>query len=141
MRKPLLLLSLLALSSGLTSLGSAQALPPCNADSGGRAGMLYYLKALATATDSESVAMRTTLGIPAVAASQVTAVTTNSTCTSAGQAVSRVLAVTPPNGRSVAVIKVGSVYAVRDPTVLNGNWSVTFVFNSTFQVLKSRYGP
>ena len=103
--------------------------------------MLYYLKQLAPATDPASTTMKTKLGIPTVAASQVTAVTTASTCTSAGQAVSRVMGITPPNGRSVAVVKVGTVYVVKDPTVLTGDWNVHFVFNNNFQVLRSRYGP
>lgn len=134
------LILVVSLTAGTRS-AAAQTLPPCTADSGGRAGMLSYLKRLAPATDTASTNTKTALHIPTVAASQVTAVTTASICTSAGQAVSRVLGVTPPNGRSVAVIKVGNAYVVKDPTVLTGDWTEHFVFNNNFQILWSRYGP
>jgi hypothetical protein len=126
--------------AGNPQLGAAQALPPCTDDSGHRLAMSNYLKTLVVATDSASVAMRTKLGIPAVAANKVTIITTNSICSSAGQAVSREMSVTPPNGRSVSVVKVGnSTYVVRDPTVKDGEWTVQFVFNGNFQTLKSRF--
>jgi hypothetical protein len=103
--------------------------------------MLTYLKKPAPATDLESVATRAQLGIPNVAASQVTAVTTASICTSPGKAVSRELGVPhPANGRSVSVIKVGNIYVVRDPTETAGHHDINWVFNGTFLVLRSKYG-
>lgn len=125
----------------IAGIARAQSLPPCTGDSGNRAGLSNYLKTLVVATDPASVTLRQQLGIPTVPASQVVIITTNSICTSAGQAVSRELHVTPPNGRSVAVVKVGSAtYVVRDPTVKEGEHTVEFVFNGNFQVLKSRFG-
>lgn len=132
-----------AATAGLAQNDSMHAnlLPPCTADNGNRAQMLADLKILAPGTDPQSIADRAQLGIPNVPASQVTIVTTNATCTSAGQAVSRELGVPhPANGRSVSVIKVGNAYVVRDPAVTAGHHDINFVFNSNFQVLRSKYG-
>jgi hypothetical protein len=105
--------------------------------------MLRYMRSLATATvpaDSESVGIRTTYKIPAVAATQVSLVTTARTCNSALAAFNTAAPQLTPKPTSVYVIAVGSVYVVWASRAASSEWTQHIVFNSKFQVLSEFAG-
>ncbi len=88
---------------------------------------------IVTGTDSLAAATRSAYQLPAVAASNVSVVTTSSTCTQAGAAYHA--AVTPPGtpavSRTLVVIKVGSTrYVVVDPNQRAGEFLEHEVFDS-----------
>jgi hypothetical protein len=128
-------LALVSLASDL----SAQ----CRAADAQTSNMLRYMRSLATATvpaDSESVGIRTTYKIPAVAAAQVSLVTTTRTCQSALAAFKTAVPQLAPTPTTVYVIAVGSVYVVwasRDPS---SEFTQHIVFNSKFQILSEFAG-
>lgn len=82
---------------------------------------MALIQGMVTATRPEDVTARTQLGIPAVAASQVTLVTDDRTCAKALTAYNGALpsTYTGPRATSVYVIKVGTAtFAVVAPSTL-----------------------
>ncbi len=96
----------------------------------------YWVKSVATGTDSIAAADRISLGIPNTTESKVSIVTRESTCRDAGAAYSQVLDSVPPGGRSVYVVKVSAVYVVLDPAVRYGEWSQGMVFTSKWALIQ-----
>ena len=129
------LLAVLGLLTGVNGGASAQAVPSCYPDTAARTSMTRRVTRVATApsTNTEMLEARTKLQIPAVDATSVTIVTSSSTCLSAAKAVSSRLGRTPPGGRSVVVVKVGTVYVVKDPLEKAGEFTRGFVFDSKWR--------
>src|SRR5450759_4447595 len=137
-RTSLSLLVTLALISWASDL-SAQ----CRPADPQTTNMLRYMRSLATATvpaDSESVGLRTTYKIPAVAATQVSLVTTARTCQSALAAFKTAVPQLAPTPTTVYVVAVGSVYVVWASSAPSSEWTQHIVFNSKFQILSEFAG-
>jgi hypothetical protein len=92
------------------SLVSAQ----CLAADAHTTNMIRYLSALVTATasDTESVTIRTSYNLPVVAPTQIAVVTKSSICTKALAAYAAALPAGLTAPTSVYVVKVGSTYVV-----------------------------
>jgi hypothetical protein len=111
-----------------------QSVSPCRPlDDGGQA-TLNWVRATATGTDSSAIISRTNLKIPQVAASKVSYVTDARLCQKAVNAYSAAAGV-PATGRSVYVVKAGTVYVIKDPTVFMGEWWYSMTADSKFNIL------
>jgi hypothetical protein len=112
----------------------AQSVSPCRAlDEGGQA-TLNWVRTTATGTDSSAITSRTNLKIPQVAASKVSYVTDARLCQQAVNAYSAAAGV-PATGRSVYLVKVGTVYVIKDPTVFMGEWWYSMTADSKWKIL------
>jgi hypothetical protein len=134
-------LTLAVLVGSLCGAGTASA--QCRTADGQTANMIRYMRQLATATlpaDSESVGVRTTYQIPAVASTQVVLVTTARTCQSALSAFKAAVPYMSPIPTSVYVIAVGSVYVVWADRGTTGEWTPHVVLNSKFATLSQFAG-
>jgi hypothetical protein len=107
-------------ASWLTSTATC-AVPP--------GGFIGKIKMIVT-TDTQS---RRIVGLPAMSADSVTAVTDTSVCRRAATAYGRSL--TPPDtisARTVSVVRAGSsYYVVSDSTRYSGEWGAAFLFSSS----------
>ena len=118
-------------------VGSAAA--QCRTDSTS-AAVVSWAQYLATSVDSEAVASRSSLSIPAVAASQVTLVTNANTCSKVVSACAAAAGVSA-TGRSLYVVQIGTVYVAKDPTLLLGEgWWYSMVFDRHFTRLSTFTG-
>jgi hypothetical protein len=118
----------------ITPEALAQAVSPCRPlDDGGQA-TLNWVRTTATSTDSSAIRSRTNLKIPKVAASKVSYVTDTRLCQQAVNAYSAAAGV-PATGRSVYLVKVGTVYVIKDPTKLAGEWWYSMTADSKFRIL------
>jgi hypothetical protein len=128
--------SALLLLSGMTGrVAQAQ----CRTDSTSEA-VVSWAKYIATSTDAEAVESRSSLSIPAVAASQVALVSDSKTCQKVVNAFATAAGV-PATGRSLYIVKIGTRYVAKDPTllVLDGWWK-SMVFDSKFVRLSTFSG-
>lgn len=121
----------------LISLGASSAVAQCRSADAQTANMIHYLQKLATApaSDSDDVATRQNYQLPAVAANQVTLVSTTKTCKSALQADTPLLPAGTPAPTSVYVVAVGSVYVVWIPAAAGTEFALNVVFSSKFAKL------
>jgi hypothetical protein len=105
--------------------------------------MLSDFKHLADTTDTASTAARAKFEIPAVDSSQVTLVASDSICTRARQALDSLIHATSPNAlnplpiRSLYVIRIGTVTAVRDPGSLAKEYSPVDFFDEHWAFLST----
>jgi len=88
--------------------------------------------ATAPRTDSVSVSWRQLIKLPAVAASQVSAITNATTCSTARTKYALLSGIAPSNTLSVIVIKAGTNYLVLDPTQVTGEYVLGGTFNSSW---------
>jgi hypothetical protein len=102
-------------------------------DSYGQA-FLDWAKLTATGTDSAQIKSRANLQIPKVVASKVTYVLSGTDCQKAVTAYSTAAGVSP-TGRSVYLVKIGTIYVIKDPTVLAGEWWFSVTADNKFKVL------
>lgn len=99
------------------------------------AGLIDYIKALETTTDSEQVNARNNIyHLPVVSTTQIALVTDARTCAKASAAYG------PPTGSTtsplVYVIQLGkSGYAVLDPTQLAGEYRTVMIFDRQWKKL------
>jgi hypothetical protein len=98
--------------------------------------MLNTVKNLITNPDFYVVAERKSLQIPIVDTATVVVVTDEAVCS---KLVTAFAAALPhrkdgPSGR-LYVLKVGSVYYVRDPAIRSGEWPVEMVIDNNWKVL------
>jgi hypothetical protein len=133
MRLNLVLLGFAA--SMLAQPGSANAQTCVEPDSASEF-MLNTAKNLITNRDYHLVAARKSMRIPVVDTATVVVVTDESVCS---KLVTAFAAALPhrndgPSGR-LYVIKVGSVYYVRDPAIRAGEWPVEMVIDNKWKVL------
>lgn len=101
------------------------------------------MRQLATAAvpaDSESVGIRTTYKLPAVAATQVSLVTTTRTCQSALSAFKAAVPQLTPMPTNVYVVAVGSVYVVWACRRASSEWTQHIIMDSKFKVLSQFAG-
>lgn len=130
---PQLLAGAITLSAVLTSPLHAQ----CLAADSTSAALIRSVTKMATSTDSTVVLNRQDVGIPAVPASQISLVTTKSVCSKAVQAAAagftRSDGVLP--SASAYVVKVGTTYVVADPAQTMGEYAMTVVLTSQYQVV------
>jgi hypothetical protein len=96
--------------------------------------ILDWAKLTATGSDSIQVRSRANLKIPQVATSKVTYVSSGTECQKAVNAYSTAAGVSP-TGRSVYLVKIGTVYVIKDPTVLAGEWWFSVTADSKFVIL------
>ena len=125
-----------ALLLGLTAptKALAQTVSPCRPlDDKGQA-TLNWVRFTATSTDSSAITSRANLKIPKVAASKVSYVTDTRICQQAVNAYSAAAGVLA-NGRSVYLVKVGTIYVIKDPTVKAGEWWYSMTADSKFKIL------
>lgn len=116
MQRHLLLLDLLFFGLSVVSQ-SATAQSACLPADSISTARLQWLDSLATRVDSEYVANRQWLNIPKTTSAQVTPITTTNTCASARTAVNTI-AGTPGRVARVYLYKLGTRYAVEDPSLL-----------------------
>jgi hypothetical protein len=123
----------------LIGLGSSSAVAQCRAADAQTANMLRYVQKLVTApaSDSEDVAKRQNYHLPAVAANQVTLVSTSKTCKNALAAYTPLLPAGTPAPTSVYVVAAGNVYVVWVPAADGTEWALSVVFDSHFNKLAS----
>lgn len=97
-----------------------------------------WLTLVATSSDSEYAARRQRYGIPATQPNKISYVTEETVCMAAAAAYQQAVGTQPPpGGRRVYVVKVGSVYVVRDPQELAGEWERSLVFDKNFNLLSA----
>jgi len=112
----------------------AQTVLPCRPlDDGGQA-ILNWVRTTATSADSSAIISRTHLGIPKVPASEVSYLTDTRLCQQAVNAYSAAAGVST-TGRSVYLVKVGTIYVIKDPTVFIGEWWYSMTADSKFKIL------
>ena len=122
------------LLGAIARAASAQTVSPCRPlDDGGQA-TLDWVRSTATGTDSSAITSRANLKIPQVAASKVSYVTDSRICQQAVSAYAAAAGV-PAAGRAVYLIKVGTVYVIKDPTVFMGEWWYSVTADSKFKIL------
>lgn len=123
----------------LIVLGSSPAAAQCRSADAETANMIGYLQELVTApaSDRDRVATRKAYHLPAVAAYQVTLVSTSKTCKSALAAYTPLLPAGTPAPTSVYVVAVGNVYVVLTPATPGTEWTLSVVFDSRFNKLES----
>jgi hypothetical protein len=117
-----------------TSRLQAQSATPCRPLDGYGQAILDWAKLTATGTDSAQIASRTNLKIPKVAVSKVTYVTSGTVCQQAVNAYSLAAGVSA-TGRSVYLVKIGTIYVIQDPTVLMGEWWFSVTADNKFKIL------
>jgi hypothetical protein len=106
----------------------------CRPSDKGAQATLAWARAIATGTDSASQETRSTLKIPATTVSKVVLVTDAYTCAQAVQSLAAVIGASASN-RAVYLVKVGTRYVVKDPSVqINGSW-LSMVMDSKFVIL------
>ena len=126
---PILLLASTNIAAGQTS--------PCLPNDSGATTLVQYVTRLITSPDSAVVALRGSLGLNNVNVSQVSVITTGTTCTQARRAIDSV-ANTPNSSRRLYVVKAGSKrFFVRDPNATAGEWTPAFVFDNKWLFIKS----
>lgn len=129
---PLLLLAYTKVAAGQTS--------PCLPSDSGATTLVQYVTYLITSTDTAVVALRGSLGLNNVSVSQVSVITSGTTCTQARQAIDS-LANTPNSSRRMYVVKAGSNrFFVRDPNATAGEWTPALVFDNTWVFIKALLG-
>lgn len=111
--------------------------PACSPDTASQSSLKAWVTMLSTApaSDTQLVARRQYLQIPAVAANQVTVITTASTCQSVRTSYAQSMGVSA-SGLSVVVVKAGSVYVTFDPSKKAGEWTRSGVYSLQFQQKK-----
>lgn len=127
-----LIVSLIALA--LPPILHGQSTSPCRPLDGGGLATLNWARTTATSSDSTAISSRTRLKIPKVSASKVSYVTDTRMCQQAVNAYSAAAGV-PANGRSVYLVKVGTIYVIKDPTVKAGEWWYSMTADSKFKIL------
>lgn len=101
--------------------------------------LLNWVRNVATGSDSTWIRSRSTTRIPQVSASQVSYVTDSKICQSAVAAYAAAANV-PATGRKVYIVKAGSYYVLKDPTVWSGEWWFTVTTDRKFAVLAKYSG-
>ena len=104
----------------------------CRAADSLSANLINQLTLIATSTDSETVADRTTIyHVPALTASQITLVTDEKVC---GKVIIAVAALpAKPTPANLYVVKLGSKgYAAWDPAELAGEYRIVFIFDTKY---------
>ncbi len=135
MAKGLIGVIMCAVLSGLAVPLHAQTCLPADDVS---ANDIAWLTLVATSSDSEYVARRQRYGIPSTQANKISYVTDEAVCVQAAAAYQQAVGTAPPpGGRHVYVIKVNTVYVVRDPLELAGEWGINVVFDKNFVFLSS----
>jgi hypothetical protein len=136
-RPPLRLVTIISfctLSFGTPLSMHAQSGSPCRPlDDAGQA-ILNWVRTTATSSDSSAIISRTNLKIPQVAANKVSYVTDSRLCQQAVNAYSTAAGVSG-TGRSIYLVKVGTVYVIKDPTVMFGEWWYSMTADSKFRIL------
>ena len=96
--------------------------------------MLDYVSQLVTSTEPVRVQVRSSLGLPATRASDVSLVSDNTVCNRTAQSLN---AATGTSGltRKLYVVKVGSYYAAQDPDHPSGEWWPTVSLDKLYHVL------
>ncbi|HEU4564705.1 MAG TPA: hypothetical protein VFS05_08660 [Gemmatimonadaceae bacterium] len=125
-------------SSSATRTAEYSCLAPT--DSVGRR-LSRYLQRLATRQDSAGIALRNSLGIPAVSESQVTEISDTALCARASLAIDSARQVAPRN-RPVHLRRYGKFYAVVDPgshASFTGIWFFDRDFRYLSLLMWSRY--
>jgi hypothetical protein len=113
---------------------------PCLPNDSGATTLVRYVTRIVSSTDSAVAALRASLGLNNVNASQVTVITSGTTCTQARQAVDS-LANTPNSSRRMYVVKAGSKrFFVRDPYATAGEWTPALLFDNKWAFIKSLLG-
>ena len=101
--------------------------------------MLNAVKHMMTSADSHLASERRTVHLPLIPADSVVLVTDNSVCARMATAYSGALSPNKkPSGR-VYVIRVGTVYVVRDPAIVMGEYGLEMVITTEGAVL-ARFG-
>jgi hypothetical protein len=94
---------------------------------------LRWAKKIASDSDSASVALRKTFGVPWTAQSDVALVSDETLCQRASLAADSSGRISIPSGGKVHLAKIGSGhYAVHRVGWQAGEWGVVFIFDSTF---------
>lgn len=100
------------------------------------ARLVESFQAVVAPTSAGDSAIRRTLGLKGVRPAQVTVVTDAATCTRAATAMSK-LATTPKLTYALNVVRVGTLYAVFDPTRRTGQWEPVSLFDSHWRLLET----
>ena len=110
---------------------------PCDPDTGGRRALVRGVIRLVTASDSVTVALRTSVGLLPAPSSAVIPVIDTLTCGRAARAV-RLAAYGSDTSvlKGVYVVSAGPQrYVAWDPAVRGGEYTMWFVFDTAFQQL------
>ena len=120
-------------SASITSARPAAVDSPCSTQGDVSTALLSSYKWLATATDTSNVASRQTMGLPAIAASEVSLVADTAVCRTAVNAFNNALLPEAASTLSVHVIRFGPTrYAVFDENRMAGEWIYRVIFNTAF---------
>lgn len=130
--------ALLALGIFLPQAAAAQTVSPCRAFDGGGQATLDWVRTTATGTDSSAIISRRTTQIPQVSANKVSYITDTRLCQQAVNAYSAAAGVST-TGRSIYLVKVGTIYVITDPTVHFGEWWYSMSADSKWKIL-SKFG-
>lgn len=129
---PVLLLGVISTAEGQIS--------PCLPSDSGATNLVQFVTYLISSSDSGVSTLRANLGLNNVNVSQVSVITSGTTCTQARQALDS-LANTPNSGRRMYVVKAGSKrFLLRDPDAPAGEWIPVFVFDNKWKFIQSLLG-
>lgn len=101
--------------------------------------MLNAVRHMMTSSDSHIVSERQTLQLPLIPADSVVLVTDQSVCSEMATAYSGALSPNKTPSGQVYVVRVGTVYVVRDPAIVTGEYVTEMVISNQGVVL-ARYG-
>ena len=124
------------------AIAESTAVGQCRAADAQTVNMIRYLQELVTASasDSEHVAKRRDYHLPAVAAAQVTLVSTATICNSALRAYTALLPTGTPAPTSIYLVAVGTGYVAWIPAAAGTEWASVVSFDSKFHRLESWAG-
>jgi hypothetical protein len=102
--------------------------------------LVSWLRQVATGTDSAAAASPAQLQVPQVSAGSVIAVADNRICENAAGGYNVAIGLPSSTVRSAYVVKVGTVFVVRDPTVKVREWAVGVTLDKRYRCLAKLLG-
>ena len=119
------------------TVGGTRAVPTpvCMPADSTSAFMISSAKALMSSTPAGLVAERQSLQVPLVSPDTIVLINDESVCSQMATAFAGSLQGGDTPSGQVYVVQVGSVYIVRDPTIMRGEFALTMVVNSQRTVL------
>jgi hypothetical protein len=128
--------ALVPLVAIVSSSAGAQTSGACLPRDAMMTNIIGYFTGMVTSTSPADVAFRDSLGLSRVTPSQIVAVNDRRLCTRAARKINE-LATTPKLQRSLYVARLGSSFAVLDPTMKAGEWTPAMVFEKNWKLRRA----
>jgi hypothetical protein len=133
----ILCIATIGCAASLAAVPPAQAATPvCIAEGDDSQGLRNVLVPILTLDGADERALRDTLGLPRMAATDILLVQDEATCQRARAEYSQHLGVTLPDAR-ILVFRIGSWYAVEHPDYKSGEYGYLAVFTNSWAFQKA----